>query len=159
MSLGILWLAFYCITWNVVKGAQDTATLLYLTGIELTVALGISALFSVSLRDHKPLLHLLKNDIRSFATAVIGAFVGVLLLAWLEWTLAGLTLIVASSLAKVELRIAGIRAWRSFGLTGTVSCFAVFCAAGTQWAMLHIFASGLTLDIIAAAIPQAASRL
>ena len=137
LSLSILWLAFFCITWNVVHPVHDTSRLVIATGAKLVVALVISALYSVSWRSHQPLNHLLKNDMRSFATAVIGAFVAVLLLAWMEFTLAGLTLLVASSLAKVELRIAGIRTWRSFAVTGVVSCLAVLCAAGTHWGLLH----------------------
>ena len=137
LSLSILWLAFFCITWNVVYPVHDPTRLVTVTVVELGVALVISALYSVSWRSHQPLNHLLKDDMRSFATAVIGAFVAVLLLAWIEFTLAGLTLLVASSLAKVELRIAGIRTWRSFVVTGAVSCLAVLCAAGTHWGLLH----------------------
>ena len=144
LSLGILWLTFYSVTWSTIHRIDDGPTLLTITILELGIALGISALFSVSLRSRRPLTALLQNDVRSFATAVVGAFVGVLLLAWLEITLTGITLVVASSLAKVELRIAGIRTWRAFVLTGAVSCIAVLCAAATRWGWLQFSMPSIT---------------
>ncbi|MEM6502638.1 MAG: hypothetical protein AAF685_12460 [Cyanobacteria bacterium P01_C01_bin.89] len=137
LSLGILWLAFFCVAWGVLYRVETVERLLWVAGAGVAIALTISMLFSVPLRSQQPLTQLLKNDVRSFATAVFGAFVLVVLLAWLDFTLSGLTLLVASMLAKVELRIAGIRSWRAFWLTGAVSCGAVVCAVGARWGVLQ----------------------
>ncbi|MGD1936482.1 MAG: hypothetical protein ACFCA4_02845 [Cyanophyceae cyanobacterium] len=137
LSLGILWLAFFCVSWGVLYRVETVERLLWVAGAGVAIALTISMLFSVPLRSQQPLTQLLKNDVRSFATAVFGAFVLVVLLAWLDFTLSGLTLLVASMLAKVELRIVGIRSWRAFWLTGAASCGAVVCAVGARWGVLQ----------------------
>ncbi|MEM9770721.1 MAG: hypothetical protein AAF889_03820 [Cyanobacteria bacterium P01_D01_bin.73] len=140
LSLGVLWLAFFCVAWGVVYRVEAVERLLLLAGSGSAIALTISMLFIVPLGSHRPLTQLLKNDVRSFATAVVGAFILVLLLAWLDFTLSGLTLLVASLLAKLELRIVGIRSWRAFWLIGPVSCLAVLCAVAARWGV--IYASG-----------------
>ncbi|MGD1849114.1 MAG: hypothetical protein ACFCBU_00390 [Cyanophyceae cyanobacterium] len=137
LSLGILGLAFFCVVWGVVYRVETVEQLLVLAGAGVAIALMMSTLFSVPLRSQRPLTQLLKNDMRSFAMAVVGAFVLVLMLAWLDFTLSGVTLLVASLLAKVELRLVGIRSWRAFGLTGAVSSLAVVCAAAVRWGMLQ----------------------
>ena len=130
LSLGILGLAFFCVVWGVVYRVETVEQLLVLAGAGVAIALMMSTLFSVPLRSQRPLTQLLKNDMRSFAMAV-------LMLAWLDFTLSGVTLLVASLLAKVELRLVGIRSWRAFGLTGAVSSLAVVCAAAVRWGMLQ----------------------
>lgn len=144
LSLGVLSLASLSATWSILSVAQDNPQLpdpLRLplaTLAALVLTLIFAAIFSRPFMGRRSVTHrALSSDVLSFATAIVGAFIIVLLLVWIETTAHLLVLVAAETLAKLELRTRGIKRWSMFvwlalaggsGVLAAVSLFWVWAA-------------------------------
>jgi hypothetical protein len=63
----------------------------------------------------------LKSDSRAFVSVIVGAFVAVVVIHWMEIFLRILVLISASALARLDLQTGGYSQWRAFGILVVVS--------------------------------------
>ena len=86
-----------------------------MAAIALGASLTLAAAFSLPfLTERTVSRRILGSDLRSFATAILGALLAVLLLAWIETTVFVFVPLAASALTKLELRARGIRRWLMF---------------------------------------------
>lgn len=58
----------------------------------------------------------LQSDTRAFFSVIIGAFLAVIILCWLEIFVRILVLLSAGALARLDLQTAGYGEWQSFGI-------------------------------------------
>jgi hypothetical protein len=63
----------------------------------------------------------LKSDSRAFVSVIIGAFVAVIIIRWIDVFFRILVLISASALARLDLQTAGYGKWQAFGILLLVS--------------------------------------
>ncbi len=63
----------------------------------------------------------LKSDSRAFVSVIIGAFVAVIIIRWIDVFFRILVLICASALARLDLQTAGYSKWQAFGILVFVS--------------------------------------
>lgn len=59
---------------------------------------------------------ILKSDIRSFLAVIIGAFLVVVIINWIEVTVRILVLLSAGALARLDLQTRGYSQWQAFGI-------------------------------------------
>lgn len=129
LSLSLLFLAFFTFGWIALESTLAQNSLATGVAIAAGAAIILAATFSVSLRSGQALLsQFAQTDARSFLTVIFGAFVGVVLLSWIEVTTYIVVLFAAEALAKLELRTTGVRPRRAFGLTALVGLLGVLAA-------------------------------
>jgi hypothetical protein len=63
----------------------------------------------------------LQSDTRAFISVVVGAFVAVVLLCWLEVVIRILVLLSAAALVRLDLQTAGYGEWQAFGILAIAS--------------------------------------
>lgn len=63
----------------------------------------------------------LQSDTRAFISVVVGAFVAVVLLCWIEVVIRILVLLSAAALVRLDVQTAGYNEWQSFGILAIAS--------------------------------------
>ena len=58
----------------------------------------------------------LKSDTRALISVIMGAFVAVLIISWINIFIRILVLVSAGALARLDLQVAGYRGWYAFGI-------------------------------------------
>ncbi|MCG9886350.1 MAG: hypothetical protein MH825_12410 [Cyanobacteria bacterium] len=143
LSLGVLAIASLSATWSILSVAQRSQLLAQglpeawriplAAAASLGLTLVLAVIFSLPFMGRRSVTQrALGSDVLSFATAIVGAFVVVLLLVWIETTAHLLVLMAAETLAKLELRTRGIKRWSMFvwlalaGSGGTLAATILF---------------------------------
>lgn len=98
---------------------SDLSGLLWVDGaIILLVALSLTAPFKVIQNFYTSWM---KSDTKAFFAVIIGAFLAVIILRWIEVFLRILVLLLAGALVRLDLQTAGYGKWQSFGILLFVS--------------------------------------
>ena len=63
----------------------------------------------------------LKSDTRAFLSIILGAFIFVVIITWIETFIRILILISAGALVRLDLQTAGYTKWQAFGILVVVS--------------------------------------
>jgi hypothetical protein len=145
LSLGVLAIASLSATWSILSLAQGSRLLaqwlpeVWHMPLAATGALGwtlvLAVVFSLPFMGRRSMAQrALGSDVLSFAAAIVGAFVVVVLLAWIETTAHLLVLMAAETLAKLELRTRGIKRWAMFVWLALAGSGGVLAAVGLFWA-------------------------
>lgn len=58
----------------------------------------------------------LKSDTRAFISVIVGAFLAVIILRWIQIFIRILVLLSASALVRLDLQVAGYSEWQAFGI-------------------------------------------
>lgn len=134
LALTILWVAFFTFGWSAmaVEEAERSPILTVLAAIAIGILL--AAVLNLSVRSNQTLAaRVVATDVRSFFTIVLCAFLGVVLISWVEVTSYLLILLAAQSLARLELRLKGFSSPRIFWIASGVATVGIGCAALLQW--------------------------
>ncbi len=99
---------------------SDVSLLLWLMGTTYTllITLALTAPFALIRNFYGSWL---KSDTRAFISVIIGSFVAVIILKWIEVFIRIVVLISAAALVRLDLQTAGYRRWQSFGILVVVS--------------------------------------
>ncbi len=104
---------------NDLKSLAELSGLLWLdAGIILLLALSLTAPFKVIQNFYTSWM---KSDTKAFFAVIIGAFMSVVILRWIEVFLRILVLLSAGALVRLDLQTAGYTKWQSFGTLVFVS--------------------------------------
>lgn len=87
----------------------------------------------------------LKSDSRAFVSVIVGAFVAVVFLHWIEIFIRIMVLISASALVRLDLQTRGVSKWQAFGILVVVPLIGF---------ALGIFAQQLDWPIDARSLPR-----
>lgn len=137
LAITILWVAFFTFGWSAmtVEVAGRSPILTVLAAIAIGILL--AAALNLSVRSSQTLAaQVVATDVRSFFTIVLCAFLGVVLISWVEVTSYLLILLAAQALTRLELRLKGFPSPRIFWIASGVSTIGISCAALLQWALL-----------------------
>ncbi|MBE9126377.1 hypothetical protein IQ257_16290 [Coleofasciculus sp. LEGE 07092] len=63
----------------------------------------------------------IKSDTRAFMSVIIGAFLAVLILCWINVFIRILVLLSAGALARLDLQVAGYKEWQAFVILAVFS--------------------------------------
>ncbi len=100
--------------------ASDSSGLLWLLGAAYTLLIS-SALTAPWALLKGVYASFLQSDSRAFASVIIGAFVAVIFIKWIDVFVRILVLISASALARLDLQTAGYSKWQAFWILLIVS--------------------------------------
>jgi hypothetical protein len=84
----------------------------------LLIALALSAPFTLMKNFYSSWL---KSDTRAFISVIVGAFLSVIIIRWIEVFLRIMVLISAGALVRLDLQTGGYSKWQSFGILTAVS--------------------------------------
>jgi hypothetical protein len=103
-----------------VISATDSSTWLWLMGASyiLLIALALAAPFTLMKTFYTSWL---KSDTRAFLSVIVGAFVAVLIVTWIEVFVRILVLLSAGALVRLDLQTAGYNEWQCFSILVMVS--------------------------------------
>lgn len=102
------------------------AVLLLVAGLTAPISL-VANYFSI----------LFKSNLRTFAVAVLGAFLFFLMLAWFRLFLDSLLIISAAILARIDFQVSGFKEGQAFLITSMVSLAGIGLGAGMYMAFLY----------------------
>ena len=100
--------------------ATDRSIWLWLMGASyiLLIALALTAPFTLIKTFYTSWL---KSDARAFLSVIVGAFVAVLIVTWLEVFVRILVLLSAAALVRLDLQTAGYNEWQCFSILVIIS--------------------------------------
>jgi hypothetical protein len=100
--------------------ATDRSILLWLMGASyiLLIALALTAPFTLVKTFYTSWL---KSDTRAFLSVIVGAFVAVLIVTWIEVFVRILVLLSAGALVRLDLQTAGYNEWQCFSILVIIS--------------------------------------
>jgi len=100
--------------------ATDRSIWLWLMGASyiLLIALALTAPFTLMKTFYTSWL---KSDARAFLSVIVGAFVAVLIVTWLEVFVRILVLLSAAALVRLDLQTAGYNEWQCFSILVIIS--------------------------------------
>ncbi|GAB4343017.1 MAG: hypothetical protein Fur0042_05700 [Cyanophyceae cyanobacterium] len=144
LSLGVLAIASLSATWSILSVVQRSHLLarwlpeVWHIPLAAAASLGwtlvLAVIFSLPFMGRRSVTQrALSSDVLSFAAAIAGAFVVVVLLVWIETTAHLLVLMAAETLAKLELRTRGIKRWSMFVWLALAGSGGVLAAVGLFW--------------------------
>lgn len=118
VSLSLLLLSYGVFGW--LLSATDRSWLLWLMGAIFTLVIAISLIEPLAVIQTFYTAWL-KSDARAFISVIIGAFIAVVIIRWLDFFLRLLVLLSAATLARLDLQTAGYGKWQAFGVLVIVS--------------------------------------
>ena len=124
LSLGLLSITYACLSWRfLVAAVTDSRSLITNGLLALILTVVVAGLFSMRIQPRHTSVtrQIIGTDVRSFLFSIVGAFLTVLMFAWLELTTYALVLVVAQGLAKFELKLSGRNRWQMFILMTSAS--------------------------------------
>jgi hypothetical protein len=100
--------------------ATDRSIWLWVMGASyiLLIALALTAPFTLMKTFYTSWL---KSDARAFLSVIVGAFVAVLIVTWLEVFVRILVLLSAAALVRLDLQTAGYNEWQCFSILVIIS--------------------------------------
>ncbi|HEY9637292.1 MAG TPA: hypothetical protein V6D14_28085 [Coleofasciculaceae cyanobacterium] len=112
-SLLLLVFAYGVFGWLI--SAASISWVIWLMGLAYTllIALALTAPFELIKSFY---FSWLQSDTRAFISIIVGAFVLVIIITWLEIFVRILVLISAAALVRLDLQTAGYTKWQAFGL-------------------------------------------
>ncbi len=87
-------------------------------GVILLLALTLTAPFKVIQGFYTGWL---KSDTKAFFSVILGAFIAVIIINWIQISIRILVLLSAGALVRLDLKTAGYSKWQSFGILIVVS--------------------------------------
>jgi hypothetical protein len=100
--------------------ASDSSELIWLMGAAYTLLI-TSAMTAPWELIKGFYANFLQSDSRAFVSVIVGAFVAVVIMHWIEVFVRILVLISASALARLDLQTANYSKWQAFGILLVVS--------------------------------------
>ena len=100
--------------------ATDRSIWLWFMGASyiLLIALALAAPFTLMKTFYTSWL---KSDTRAFLSVIVGAFVAVLIVTWIEVFVRVLVLLSAGALVRLDLQTAGYNEWQCFSIIVIIS--------------------------------------
>lgn len=100
--------------------ATDRSIWLWIMGASyiLLIALALTAPFTLMKTFYTSWL---KSDARAFLSVIVGAFVAVLIVTWIEVFVRILVLLSAGALVRLDLQTAGYNEWQCFSILVIIS--------------------------------------
>lgn len=126
-SLLLLLFTYGVFGWLVATDAQrndldtlsELSSLLWLDGVIISLlALSLAAPFQAIQNFYTSWM---KSDTKAFFTVILGAFMAVVILRWIEVFLRIVVLLSAGALVRLDLQTAGYSKWQSFAILLVVS--------------------------------------
>lgn len=117
-SLLILVFTYGLFGWLI--SANDRSIWLWFMGASyiLLIALALAAPFTLMKTFYTSWL---KSDTRAFLSVIVGAFVAVLIVTWIEVFVRILVLLSAGALVRLDLQTAGYNEWQCFSIIVIIS--------------------------------------
>lgn len=119
LSLILLFVTYFIFGWKLSE-FDVPPHLTWFLAVASILLLAIA--LSFPLKDIKALImRWFSSDAGAFISIILGAFVAVVVVAWLHLFATCLVLISAGALARLDLQIYGWKNWRSFAVLATIS--------------------------------------
>jgi hypothetical protein len=113
LSLLLLVLTYGVFGWLI--AASDKSWILWLMGAAYTLLI-TSALAAPWALLKGFYANFLESDSRAFVAVIVGAFLSVIIISWLEIFVRILVLVSASALVRLDLQTAGYSKWQAFAI-------------------------------------------
>jgi hypothetical protein len=89
---------------------------------------------------------LFRSNTRTFAVAVLGAFLFFAMLAWFQLFLDCLLIVSAAILARIDFQVSGFTEWQAFWITFAISLIGIACGAAMHQVFLHYISLHIFVD-------------
>ncbi|UNU26610.1 hypothetical protein [Microcoleus vaginatus] len=119
VSLTLLFVTYFTLGWKLSEFDVPPHLTWFLAIASILV---LAVALSFPLRETKALImRWFSSDVGAFLSIILGAFVAVVVFAWLHLFATCLVLISAVALARLDIQISGWKNWRAFAVLASIS--------------------------------------
>jgi hypothetical protein len=119
VSLTLLFVSYFTFGWKLSEFDVPAHQTWF---VALASILVLDIVLSFPMRKTKALIRRwFSSDIGAFLSIIAGAFVAVVVFAWMHLFATSLLLISAGALARLDIQISGWKNWRAFAVLATIS--------------------------------------
>ena len=119
LSLTLLFLTYFTFGWKLSEFDVPPHLTWFLA---IAAVLVLAMALSFPLKDTKALMmRWFSSDVGAFLSIILGAFVAVIVVAWLHLFVTVLVLTSAGALARLDIQLSGWKNWRAFAVLATIS--------------------------------------
>lgn len=134
LSLLLLVITYFNLGWLLSSSVVHWGVWLLVIVFSIGIAEALAAPFSVIRNLAR---RLIGSDTKAFLSAIIGAFLGVVILAYFDISAHALLLILVGAIARLELQSTAISESRSFMILSSVSLSSLGLGAAVYWGVNH----------------------
>lgn len=134
ISLVLVLLSYSTLGWVLLETKAPKFVWFVVVPAVLLLVAGLTAPLSLMAKYSSILF---KSNFRTFAVAVLGAFLFFLMLAWFRLFLDSLLIISAAILARIDFQVSGFKEGQAFVITSIISLIGIALGAGMYMAFLH----------------------
>ncbi|MEG3894270.1 MULTISPECIES: hypothetical protein [unclassified Microcoleus] len=119
LSLTLLFVTYFIFGWKLSEFDVPPHIVWFLAVASILL---LAVALSFPLKDIKALMmRWFSSDAGAFISIILGAFVAVVVVAWMHLFATCLVLISAAALARLDIQLSGWKTWRAFAVLATIS--------------------------------------